>query len=284
MKVMKGKKTLASFLTMLFPAALLWAIPSPGIFALEGGGPSLENFISAAQIAALHAGQSPIAVQFGSPQPQLAPQHDFLRSRIETMRRDLRPSVMVEVLYLYRKPPYAERPAWTLQEQARLYNEILALSTLAGIQYFSTTRGINRTLYETSQVIDGPSTRRPIADPVFPQPQAELTLYVRQQDLTFGDNIYRYSFFTAPGAFIITQQNITALTVGIITAVGRNNLRSTIAILDAGEYILVYAVSMARAASLPGMRERVGSSFTTRTKAVIQWFTGRADKAFANVD
>jgi len=275
---MKSKKVLCFFLTVL-----LWVIHSPGLCAYESG-LSLEDLIGAEQAAALRVGESPIAVQFGSPRPQLVPQHDFLRGRIEATRRDLGPSVMVEVLYLYRKPPYAESSAWTPREQARLFNEILALSTLAGIQYYSASRGGMLTLYETSQVIDGPSTRRPVADPVFPQPQAELTLYVRQQDLTFGDNIYRYSFFTAPGAFVITQQNITALTVGIITAIGRNNLRSTIAILDAGEYILVYAASMVRAVSLPGMRERVGNSFATRTKAVIQWFTGRADKAFANVD
>jgi hypothetical protein len=153
------------------------------------------------------------------------------------------------------------------------------LGTLAGLEYFSTSRGSMRTLYEISQIINNPSSRTPVATPVFQQPPAELSLYVRQLDLTFGDNVYRFDFRSSPGALIVSQPNITPLTVGIIRAVGRNNLRSTIAILDAGPYILVYATAMARAASVPGMRERVGNSFRTRTEAIIRWFSSRADIA-----
>jgi len=255
-------------------ASLLWA--APGIFA-EG----LEGLTAPQYAAALRAGDSPVLVQFSSPLPRLVPRNETLQRHLEAVRRDLGPSVMVEMLYLYRKPPQAEQAAWTAEEETRLFNELAALSTLAGIQYFSSSRGGMRTLYETSQVIDGPSSMRPLPDPVFARPPAELTVYVSQRDLTFGDNVYRFTFHTSPGAFIITQQNITALSVGIIRAVGRNNLRSTVAVLDAGEYILVYAVAMARAASVPGMRERIGSSFTTRTEAIIRWFSGRADRAFA---
>jgi len=271
---MKNKKVLGLFLT-----AFLWVFPGP-----DAHGFGLEALTGPEHVAALRAGDSPVLVQFSSPRPRLVPQHEILRNNIEATRRDLGPSVMVEILHLYRKPPQAERSAWTPEEKARLYNELVALSTLAGLQYFSTSRGAMWTLYETSQVIDGPSTRRPLPDPVFVRPPAELTVYVSQKDLTFGDNIYQFNFYTSPGALIITQRNLTPLTVGFIRAVGRNNLRSTVAILDAGEYILVYAASMARAASVPGMRERIGSSFTTRTEAIIRWFSGRADRAFAIVN
>jgi hypothetical protein len=37
---------------------------------------------------------------------------------------------------------------------------------------------------------------------------------------------------------------------------------------------------MARAASLPGIRDRVGRSFSTRAEAMLHWFAGQADKAF----
>ena len=269
-------KNVPVFLGFFF-AVFLWA--GPGVFGL-----SLEGLIGPQHASALLAGDSPVLVQFSSPRPQLVPHNEFLQRHLEATRHELGPSVMVEMLYLYRKPPQAEPAAWTAEEEARLYNELIALSTLAGLQYFSASRGGMRTLYETSQVIDSPSTRRPIPDPVFARPPAELTVYVSQRDLTFGDNIYQFNFYTTPGVLIITQQNLTALTVGIIRAVGRNNLRSTVAILDAGEYILVYAASMARAASVPGMRERIGTSFTTRTEAIIQWFSGRADRAFAGAN
>ncbi|MCL2601893.1 MAG: hypothetical protein FWD91_03675 [Treponema sp.] len=277
MKHIKSKIIFTVFLTTFLPFLL-------GIYALDGVAPSLEDLISAEQIAALHEGETPSAVQFGSPLPQLVPQNEFLRQRMEAMRLDLGPSVIVEVLDLYKKPASATMTGWTDDEQARLYNNLIAISSLAGVQYLSPSRNTMRTLYESSFVVDGPSSKKPVADPVFSQPPAELRLYTRQKDLTFGDNTYQYEFFAEPGLFIITQKNLTALTVGIFTAVGRNNLRSTVAVLDAGEYILVYAAAMVKAAALPRMRDRVSNSFTSRTKAGIQWFNQQADKAFANAD
>ncbi|MCL2381723.1 MAG: hypothetical protein FWC64_09060 [Treponema sp.] len=271
---MKSKK-----MPRLFFAAFLWAFSGSGVFGL-----GLEALVDPQYADALRGGERPVLVQFGSPTPRLIPRHDFLRQHIEAVRRELGPSVMVEILYLYRKPPHAQTTVWTAEEKASLYNELLALSTLAGIQYFSASRGGMRTLYENSQVIDGPATRRPLPDPVFAHPPAELSVYVRQKDLTFGDNVYQYNFFTAPGILIATQRNLTPLSVGPITAVGRNNLRSTVAILDAGQYILVYTVSMARAAALPGMRDRVGNSFISRAAAIIQWFSDRADRAFEGIN
>ena len=246
-------------------------------------GLSLEELIDPPQAGALIAGEKPVLAQFSNPRPQLIPRHATLRGIVEGIRRDLGPSVMVEALHLYKKPENAEKGAWSAGEETRLYNEALALSTLAGIQYFSVSRGAMRTFYETSSVIDGPSTKKPLADPVYSRPPAELTVYARQKDLTFGDNIYRYDYYTAPGALIFIQENLTSLTAGIIPAVGKNKLRSAVAVLDAGDYLLIYAASMAKAASLPGMKERIGNSFANRAEAIIHWFSDQADKAFAKV-
>jgi hypothetical protein len=148
-----------------------------------------------------------------------------------------------------------------------------------------------RTFYETSAVIDGPDTRKPLTDPAYgpaagtpslPIP-AELTLYARQKDLTFGDNTYQYTYHAREDSLVFIQRNLTVMNAGIIPAVGRNRLRSVVAVFDAGEYLLLYLSSMARAASLPGMNERVGRSFSTRAEAILRWVTGRADKAFGKV-
>jgi hypothetical protein len=137
-----------------------------------------------------------------------------------------------------------------------------------------------RTFYETSSVIDGQSTKRPIPDPVYPRPPAKLTVFARQKDLTFGDNIYQYDYYSEPGAFIFIQQNLTSLSYGIIPAVGKNKLRSAAAVIDAGEYLLVYIASMSKAAAIPGMKERIGNSFANRSEAIFNWFSTQADKAF----
>jgi len=261
-----------------FLVALLGFSRGPGVYGF-----SLEDLIDSQEAGALIAGEKPVVAQFNNPQPQLVPRYEILKGIIETIRKDLEPSVMVETLHLYKKPAEAEKTAWSAEEEAALYNEALALSTLAGLQYYSVSRGIVRTLYETSSVIDGPAAKKPLPDPVYPRPQAELTVYARQKDTTFGDNIYQYDFYSVPGALIFIQENLTSFTYGIIPAIGKNKLRSVVGVLDAGEYLLVYAASMAKAASVPGMKERIGASFANRAEAVVHWFSDQADKAFKKV-
>ena len=270
---MKGKLFFCCIL-----AAVLCFIPAFNTFALN-----LEDLVGQTQASALIAGEKPVLAQFKDSRPQLTPRHGVLLGLVEAICQDLEPSVVVETMHLYTKPPKAEKDAWSVQEEAELYNGVLALSTLAGLEYFSASRGAMRIFYETSVVIDGPSTKKPLPDPAYSRPLPELSIYARQKDLTFGDNIYQYHYYTAPGALIFTQQNLTSLTYGIIPAVGKNKLRTVVAVLDSGDYILIYAVSMAKAASLPGMKERVGNSFANRAEAVVNWFSNQADKAYRKV-
>jgi len=266
------------------PAAfLVFASLFSAVFAVSVSGLNLTDFISAEQARALLAGENPVVTQFKDPEPQLLPRHAGLKRRVDALRAELEPGIMVETLHIYEKPRDAQKTAWSAAEEARLFNSVLALSTLAGLQYFSASRGVMRTFYETSSVIDNPTARKPLPDPVYTRPPAELTVYARQKDLTFGDNIYQYDFYTADGSMIFVQQNLTALTAGIIPAVGKNKLRSVVAVLDAGEYILIYAASMAKTVALPGMKERVGNSFANRAEAVLHWFKDQADKAFAKI-
>lgn len=235
---------------------------------------SLEALVGTELASDLTAGKRPLVSQFKTPVPQLLPENEFLKSRLELVRLELEPNVMVETLYIYRKP---ENRPWNEEEKTGLFNAMLAMSTLAGLQYYSASRRSMRTFYETSTVIDNPATRRPLPDPFFQSPPAAFSLYARQRDTTFGDNIYQYDFYFIPGAIIFIQQNLSPLNAGIIRALGRNRLRSVVAILDAGQYILVYAASMARTAALPGMNERIGTSFANRADAVFYWFSSQAD-------
>jgi hypothetical protein len=250
----------------------LWVLPALFVSALN-----VNDLFDSELAQSLYAGEKPVLAQFTSPRPQLIPRHEFLRKLIEEYKRDLGPSVMVETLNLYRKPL---GPGFlSADEKTSLYNSVLALSTLAGLQYYSASRGVMRTFYETSSVIDGPLTKKTLPDPVYQRPPSKLTLYARQKDLSFGDNIYQYDFFDEPGALIFTQQNLTSLNYGIIPAVGKNKLCSIAAILDTEEQIIVYLATMAKAASLPGMKERIGNSFTNRADAVFSWFNVQAGQA-----
>jgi hypothetical protein len=267
---MKGK-TICGFVLFLIMGSF-------GSSALCGW--SLDDLIGNEKTSAVLAGEKLVLSQFNEVQPRLVPQYHVLLTLVDTIRRDLDPSVMVETLFVYEKPEHAGKKALSIEEETKLYNGILALSTLAGLQYYSASRGAMRTFYETSSVIDGQSTKRPIPDPVYPQPKARLTILARQKDLSFGDNIYQYDYYSVPDGIIFIQKNLTALNAGIIPAVGKDKLRSVVAVLDADDCLLVYAASMAKAVSLPGMKERIGNSFANRAEAIFRWFSNQADKAF----
>jgi hypothetical protein len=140
-----------------------------------------------------------------------------------------------------------------------------------------------RTFYETSGVIDGPESQNPLPDPSYRVPPPELTLYARQKDMTFGDNIYQYTYYAGQDSLVLTQRNLTGMTYGPITAVGKNKLCSLIAVIDADAYLVIYAVSMAKVVSLPFLNRRVGRAFSTRLEALLTWFSGKADRVFGAV-
>ncbi|MDR2494861.1 MAG: hypothetical protein LBD24_06535 [Spirochaetaceae bacterium] len=221
-------------------------------------------------------------VQFKSPAPLLLPRHELTRNLLDAAVRETEPTLFIESLHLYKKPAGATAGVWSDRERRELLNHALALSSLAGIQYYSSSRKAMRTFYEISTVIDGPDTRRALKDPTYRDlPFSPVVVYARQKDLTFGDNTYQYAYHTLPDSLVFVQRNESALSVGIIPAVGRGKLRSIIAVIDSEAYLLVYLSSMAKAASLPGMNQRVGQSFSTRAEALLRWFAGQADKAFA---
>ncbi|MCL2558137.1 MAG: hypothetical protein FWE09_06625 [Treponema sp.] len=220
--------------------------------------------------------------QTRNPSLRLTPRHAQVEDFVAQAMSDLGPGVLSEALFLYRKPHGRDEP-WTPEEMTMLFNRTVALSTLAGIEYFSASRGAMRVLYETSSVIDAPGTRRALADPVFASPPASLSLYARQRDLTFGDNTYRFDYITGPDLILFSQENITAMSVGIIPAIGRNRFRMTLAVIDAGDSLLVYAAAMARVATLLGMGERVSDSFNNRLHAALGWFSGHADQVFGSI-
>jgi hypothetical protein len=244
------------------------------------GALSLEELAGTEIAVELRAGKILSRVQLRNPIPSLAPRHGELQTLLEGTLAELGTGIMAESLTRYEKPPAASRPAWSGAERAAIFNSVLAISSLEGIQYYSASREAMRTFYEYSRVIDSPDTKGELPDPRYAEP-LDLSLYARQRDLTFGDNIYEYRYHSGPDSLIFVQRNLTALKIGIVSAVGRDKLRSLVAIIDAGDSLLVYAVSLARASALPGLGNRIGNSFTNRAQAILDWFGAQADRAFA---
>ena len=242
-------------------AIIAIAVPGP-VFSV-----SLEELAGTERAKLLRSSPDPLTeVQSKNPEPRLLPQHDELRRLVAETADSLEPNILVETLSVVKAPGI---------EQLSLFNHLTAISSLAGIQYYSERRNTMRTFYETSSVIDNPADKTPLPDPVFSTLPATLELYARQKDLTFGDNIYRYHYYTGDGFIFFVQENLTAMNAGIIPAVGKNKCRNVVAVIDTGDSLLVYAAAMAKTVSLPGMGERIGISFTNRIKAILSWFADR---------
>jgi hypothetical protein len=243
-------------------------------------GVTLEELSGPEAAAKLRAGETLAEVQFKKPVPRLAPLHAAFRSLLDENMEALAPGILVEGLVRYEKPDKAQH-SWTAAERGAIFNGVIALSSLEGIQYYSASRKTMRTFYESSRVIESPDSKQVLPDPFYPDPPARLTLYARQKDLTFGENIYRYDYRAGGDFLVFVQENLTPMNAGIIPAVGKNKLRSLVVVIDTEDSLLVYVASLAKAAAIPGMGERIGASFTNRVEAILKWFAGRADRAFA---
>jgi len=262
------RKFLFIFIFLVFAASIVFAVP-------------LENLVSANHAAQLRSSDTLITeTQLRNAAPVLMPQNNDLRQFVTGIKNTLNPGITVEALYLYKKPGsfHTSVNNWDSRQKTGVFNQLVALSSLTGIQYYSASRGALRTFYDYSGVIDGPQSKNPVPDPVYLQPPQSLTLYARQKDLTFGDNIYRYDYVNTAEALFFVQENVTSLVYGIIPAIGKGNLRSVIAVFDCGDSVLIYVISMAKAFSLPGMNDRISSSFGNRAEAVLAWLTGRLDR------
>jgi hypothetical protein len=249
----------------------------PNVFSLP-----LESLITAAQIRHLRSGgEMIIETQLRDPSPRLMPASREIQQFIGTVQTALNPGIMVEALFLYEKPAkyHTSNAFWDINQKTGVFNQITAISTLTGIQYYSASRNTMRTFYETSAVVDGSSGRNPLPDPYFYQLPPAFTLFARQKDLTFGDNVYRYDYTASQDVIYFLQENVTTLTYGIIPAVNRGNLRTVISIFDCGDSLIIYAVSMAKAVSLPGMDNKIGDSFSNRAEAILKWFIKKAEIA-----
>jgi hypothetical protein len=246
---------------------------------------SLEELVDQKLAASLRAASEPVTeLQMKNPSPRFMPRHGELQRFVRETLRSLEPNILVETLSLYRRPRSSRQTTdltgWSRDEQTGLFNQLLAISTLTGIQYYSESRKAMRILYESSTVIDDPAKKKPMPDPSFSVLPNSRALYARQKDLTFGDNIYRFEYHTGADIILFSQENLSSMNLSIIPAIGKNKFRTVMAVIDAGDTLLIYAAAMAKTASAPGMGDRIGTSFSNRVKAILKWFVGRADRVF----
>jgi hypothetical protein len=243
------------------------------------GAVTVEDLVGPENAKALRATGTVKRIEMKDPVPTMVPS-GMMGDKYVTEITSFEPTLLVEALYLYPKPVNGERGSWSIAERTAIYNSIRALSTLAGIEYYSASRQRMRTFYETSVIIDGPDSTTVLPDPVVQVPPERATLYAIQKDLTFGENRYRYEYHAENAGLAFVQENLTSMKYGIFPILGKNKLRTTVLVLDTDDSLVMYAVSAARAIKVPGLETKVRNSFSNRADAIFGWFSKRADEAF----
>ncbi|MDR0663598.1 MAG: hypothetical protein LBF80_05925, partial [Spirochaetaceae bacterium] len=244
----------------LLAASLLIAhcslfIAVPRVYAQPGGalvGKDIEEKLLRGELLS--------GIQFKNAKPELTPANAELRAIFEENSASLTPLMLVESLYLCKKPaPFNDAP-WSESLKTAALNVLVSISTLEGIQYYSRSRDAMRTFYEKSSVISGPRQKTPLPDPVFSAGELpeNFTLYAMQEDLSFGGNVYRYDYFIGDSTIIFTQTNCNTVSYGIVPLAAKENLRVLAAVIDAGEYFLIYAACMTKAPSFPALKKKAG--------------------------
>ena len=152
-----------------------------------------------------------------------------------------------------------------------LYNHLRAVSTLQGIEYFSDSRGRYRTLYQRSHAIVGPADRTPQPDPVASVVPRHSSLFLEQEDSTFGGNVYQADFRFDGVSIVMQIENLTTMWWGILPLVAEGDFRSVVTITPTDRGLLFYASAAIHAADLDFARERAQTSLGNRLDALEGW-------------
>ena len=203
--------------------------------------------------------------------PQLAPPFAVPQTFVENWNKG-NPTCLIEALYLHKKTQDS------VKDTDKISRVLRSVSKLEGLQYYSSSRKKMRTLYETSYVIDDPKTQGRVDDPI-DNPAADFSVYVLQKDLTFGKNIYRYRFCTDADSAGFMSTNVGVLKYSIFKAMQPENLETSIAVTDLGEYLLIHMLTRADFTAPSVFRERVQNSFRTRGEAVYGWFIAQYENS-----
>ena len=156
-----------------------------------------------------------------------------------------------------------------------LYNHLRAVSTLQGIEYYSSSRGHYRTLYKRSHAIVGPRDRTPQPDPLATSVPSESSLFLMQEDSTFGYNAYQADYRFDGMSIGMHLRNITTMWWTILPLVAVGDFRSVVLITPTDQGLLFYAAAAIHALDLDALHERGQTSLSHRLDSLERWLRQR---------
>lgn len=207
--------------------------------------------------------------------PQLIPQ---IAERADMVARvqQIGLTTGVELLRLYEGTEDFSTP----EAHLRIYNILRSISSMAGMEYYSASRKKMRTLFAQSYVVDDPGSQTRAADPVAQSIPAESSLVIFQEDLTFGENLYRSQFRYGGGYFVVQTRNLTVMRYLLMPMVQPGNSFSILIVVPDGNRILFYGATGAHTLRFFGLERSKEDSSYNRLQALYGWFARRLELSF----
>ena len=110
-----------------------------------------------------------------------------------------------------------------------------------------------------------------VSDPI-DKLKDKLSLFVFQEDLTFGKNIYEFTYLRENNGVALVVFNSDALYYSIFKAIEKRDLNSVFIAYDAGDYVLLYVSMKAKFKKIIGLENKLKNSFMARLDAMSKWF------------
>jgi uncharacterized protein DUF6675 len=149
-----------------------------------------------------------------------------------------------------------------------------AVSTLAGLQYWSIRESGWRTLITNVAALDGPDTNRPRGDFSLDEMKSGTDLYFTETDnRTAQPIIYRMRVEATPSNLAISIENVTPMRQFLFTLLGPGDLQSEHFFARAGPNTWAY-YGLARTGVSTSLLEVNEESYVNRALALYSHFTG----------
>jgi uncharacterized protein DUF6675 len=183
-------------------------------------------------------------------------------------------TIGVESLYFIN---YSDNQDLADNDMLSIYNTLLSIKTMKGIEYYSKSRKKMRTLFTESYAVESLENLTVIEDPVFDSIPYLLNRYLLQTDKTFGENLYRTVYKYDGSTIWINMTNETKMKYSFIPMVAPGNMSVNLFITTTEEGIIFYGVTTAETFSVLGLAKAKKESFYNRIKAMFNWFSDQMD-------
>jgi hypothetical protein len=208
--------------------------------------------------------------QQGSPQFKLCPSAEFQAllfrqlgiGKANTFMENLR------VLPLTNAP----EPEFTL----KIYNILHQISTMTGLEYYSTTRKRRQVLFKSSTLVAGPKSRTLMLDPDITTLASPGLYYAMQDDTTFGKINYQLDYTVFPkGGIHLRIQNLDQMWYGILPLISPRALDLHFYVERKDDFLFFYTLAATTIPRFLGVEYNAQQSFQNRLLAMENWLLQR---------